>query len=165
MAEQNVPNQPPTRTDEQIVPRSQWLTIGKSNLLFNAQKIQKNPIFQISFWNTMKYNKKIGVYSCQVDEQWFDLSADLLRKALAITPVNPTHPFELPPSGRLLVVTNPSTQFLKCYGESSLKLMADHASFIVRKGKPTFPLVDEDDEAQQESIPQEEGDDPDSRTG
>ncbi|GJZ13687.1 hypothetical protein Tco_0548917 [Tanacetum coccineum] len=48
MAEQNVPAHPPTRTDEQIVPRSQWLTIGKSNLLFNAQKIQKNPIFQIS---------------------------------------------------------------------------------------------------------------------
>ncbi|GJY97018.1 retrovirus-related pol polyprotein from transposon TNT 1-94 [Tanacetum coccineum] len=48
MAELNVPTQPPTRTDEQIVPRSQWLIIGKSNLLFNAQKIQKNPIFQIS---------------------------------------------------------------------------------------------------------------------
>ncbi|GKB76755.1 hypothetical protein Tco_0943650 [Tanacetum coccineum] len=31
----------------------------------------------------------------------------------------------------------------------------------VRKGKPTFQLVDEDDEAQQESIPQEEDDDPD----
>ncbi|GJX30387.1 hypothetical protein Tco_0238466 [Tanacetum coccineum] len=30
----------------------------------------------------------------------------------------------------------------------------------VRKGKPTFQLVDEDDEAQQESIPQEEGDEP-----
>ncbi|GJV36838.1 hypothetical protein Tco_1409315, partial [Tanacetum coccineum] len=111
MAEQNVPAQPPTRTDEQIVPRSQWLTIGKSNLLFNAQKIQKNPIFQISvdilkntnffqaltasanvpaiylqqFWKTMSYNEKTGVYSCQLDEQWFDLSADLLRKALAIT--------------------------------------------------------------------------------
>ncbi|GJY38637.1 hypothetical protein Tco_0425001 [Tanacetum coccineum] len=129
MAEQNVPNQPPTRTDEQIVPRSQWLTIGKSNLLFNAQKIQKNPIFQISvdilsntnffqaftasanvpaiylqqFWNTMKYNEKTGVYSCQVDEQWFDLSADLLRKALAITPVIPAHPFELPPSGNTVI--------------------------------------------------------------
>ncbi|GJR03523.1 monodehydroascorbate reductase [Tanacetum coccineum] len=99
--------------------------IGKSNLLFNAQKIQKNPIFQISvdilkntnffqaltasanvpaiylqqFWKTMSYNEKTGVYSCQLDEQWFDLSADLLRKALAITPVNPTHPFELPPTG------------------------------------------------------------------
>ncbi|GKD56975.1 hypothetical protein Tco_1290362, partial [Tanacetum coccineum] len=31
----------------------------------------------------------------------------------------------------------------------------------VRKGKPTFQLVDEDDEAQQESAPQEEGDDAD----
>ncbi|GJY58166.1 monodehydroascorbate reductase [Tanacetum coccineum] len=117
--------QPPTRTDEQIVPRSQWLTIGKSNLLFNAQKIPKNPIFQISvdilkntnffqaltasanvpaiylqqFWKTMSYNEKTGVYSCQLDEQWFDLSVDLLRKALAITPVNPSHPFELPPTG------------------------------------------------------------------
>ncbi|GKF50319.1 hypothetical protein Tco_0146786, partial [Tanacetum coccineum] len=48
IAEQNVPAQPPIRTDEQIVPRSQWLTIEKSNLLFNAQKIQRNPIFQIS---------------------------------------------------------------------------------------------------------------------
>ncbi|GJX68570.1 hypothetical protein Tco_0304297 [Tanacetum coccineum] len=103
MAEQNVPAQPPTRTDEQIVPRSQWLTIGKSNLLFNAQKIQKNPIFLISFWKTMSYNKKTEVYSCQLDEQWFDLSADLLRKALAITPVNPAHPFELPPSGDTVI--------------------------------------------------------------
>ncbi|GJQ92128.1 hypothetical protein Tco_0003267 [Tanacetum coccineum] len=129
MAEQNVPSQPPTRTDEQIVPRSQWLIIGKSNLLFNAQKIQKNPIFQISvdilsntnffraftasasvpaiylqqFWNTMKYDEKSGVYSCQIDEQWFDLSADLLRKALAITPVIPAQPFELPPSGNTVI--------------------------------------------------------------
>ncbi|GKC98131.1 hypothetical protein Tco_1168406 [Tanacetum coccineum] len=31
----------------------------------------------------------------------------------------------------------------------------------VRKGKPTYQLVDEDDEAQQESVPQEEGDSPD----
>ncbi|GJU29478.1 hypothetical protein Tco_1173067 [Tanacetum coccineum] len=48
MAEQNVPAQAPARTNEQIVPCSQWLQIGKSNLLFDAQKIQKNPIFQIS---------------------------------------------------------------------------------------------------------------------
>ncbi|GKG27098.1 hypothetical protein Tco_0402801, partial [Tanacetum coccineum] len=38
-----------------------------------------------------------------VDEQWFDLSADLLRKALAITPVNPAHLFELPPSGNIVI--------------------------------------------------------------
>ncbi|GKC84001.1 hypothetical protein Tco_1139718 [Tanacetum coccineum] len=36
-------------------------------------------------------------------QQWFDLSADLLRKALAITPVNPAHPFELPPSGDTVI--------------------------------------------------------------
>ncbi|GJW47646.1 hypothetical protein Tco_0079292 [Tanacetum coccineum] len=87
LAEINVPTQPPTRTDEQIIPRSQWLIIGKINLLFNAQKIQKNPIFQISVDILIK-----------IDEQWFDLSDDLLRKALAITPVIPAQPFELPPS-------------------------------------------------------------------
>ncbi|GKF12480.1 hypothetical protein Tco_0050406 [Tanacetum coccineum] len=91
------------------------------------------------FWNTMKYDEKTRVYISQVDKQWFDLSVDLLRKALAITPVIPAQPFELPPSGntvidfvnelgdpepeRLLAVTNPDTQFCKCCGESSLKLM------------------------------------------
>ncbi|GKG36195.1 hypothetical protein Tco_0443873, partial [Tanacetum coccineum] len=51
----------------------------------------------------MKYNEKTEVYCCKVDEQWFDLSANLLRKALAITPVNPTYPFELPPSGNTVI--------------------------------------------------------------
>ncbi|GJR51011.1 hypothetical protein Tco_1401532 [Tanacetum coccineum] len=51
----------------------------------------------------MKYDEKTGVYSCQVDEQWFDLSADLLIKALAITPVDPAHPFELPPFGNTVI--------------------------------------------------------------
>ncbi|GJR86002.1 hypothetical protein Tco_0210013 [Tanacetum coccineum] len=129
MAEQNVPAQAPTRTDEQIVPRSQWLQIGKSNLLFDAQKIQKNPIFQISvdilrntnffrafsasasvpaiyiqqFWNSMKYDEKTGELLLVNDEQWFNLSVDLLRKALDITPVDPAHPFELPPTGDTVI--------------------------------------------------------------
>ncbi|GJX56383.1 hypothetical protein Tco_0286280 [Tanacetum coccineum] len=129
MAEENVPTQAPARTDEQIVPRSQWLQIGKSSVLFDAQKIQKNPIFQIlvdimhntnffrafsasasvpavyiqQFWNSMKYDEKTGVYSCQVDEQWFNLSVDLLRKALDITPIDPAHPFELPPTGDMVI--------------------------------------------------------------
>ncbi|GKE10782.1 hypothetical protein Tco_1414333 [Tanacetum coccineum] len=99
MAEQNISAQAPTRTDEHILPRSTWLQIRKSNMLFDAQKIQKNPIFQISFWNTMKYDEKTRVYCCQGDEQWVNLSADLLRKALDITLVDPAHPFELPPTG------------------------------------------------------------------
>ncbi|GJW85668.1 retrovirus-related pol polyprotein from transposon TNT 1-94 [Tanacetum coccineum] len=95
MAEQNVPAQPPTRTDEQIVPRSQWLTIGKSNLLFNAQKIQRNPIFQIS----------VDILSNTNFFQAFTALANvpaIYLKALAITLVIPAQPFELPPSGNIV---------------------------------------------------------------
>ncbi|GKA22961.1 retrovirus-related pol polyprotein from transposon TNT 1-94 [Tanacetum coccineum] len=53
--------------------------------------------------NTMKYDEKTRVYCCQVDEQWVNLSADLLRKALDITPVDPAHPFELPPTGDTVI--------------------------------------------------------------
>ncbi|GKB35181.1 retrovirus-related pol polyprotein from transposon TNT 1-94 [Tanacetum coccineum] len=42
------------------------------------------------FWNTLTHDAKIGVYSFQHDEQWFSLSADLLRKSLEITPANST---------------------------------------------------------------------------
>ncbi|GJS20514.1 hypothetical protein Tco_0449146 [Tanacetum coccineum] len=48
MAEENVPAQAPTRTDEHILSRSAWLKMGKSNLLLDLQKMQKNPIFHIS---------------------------------------------------------------------------------------------------------------------
>ncbi|GJV42127.1 retrovirus-related pol polyprotein from transposon TNT 1-94 [Tanacetum coccineum] len=73
----------------------------KNTNFFQALTASANvpAIYLQQFWKTMSYNDKTGVYSCQLDEQWFDLSADLLRKALAITPVNPAHPFELPPSG------------------------------------------------------------------
>ncbi|GJV45218.1 hypothetical protein Tco_1429754 [Tanacetum coccineum] len=150
MAKQNVPAQAPTRTDEQIVPRSQWLQIGKSNLLFDAQKIQKNPIFQISvdilrntnffrafsasasvpavyiqqFWNSMKY-----------DEKWeFIVSSDDKCSVMPPSSKQPKSPTKKP---------------------SKRKLPQK-----VRKGKPSFQLVDEDDEAQQDSVPQGEGDDP-----
>ncbi|GJX70866.1 hypothetical protein Tco_0308037 [Tanacetum coccineum] len=50
MAEQNITTQPPTRTDEQIVPRSQWLTIEKSNpsLLMHIEISKETLSFQIS---------------------------------------------------------------------------------------------------------------------
>ncbi|GJU29477.1 hypothetical protein Tco_1173066 [Tanacetum coccineum] len=47
--------------------------------------------------------RRLGFIGCQVDEQWFNLSADLLRKALDITPVDPAHPFELPPTGDTVI--------------------------------------------------------------
>ncbi|GJY02631.1 hypothetical protein Tco_0360783, partial [Tanacetum coccineum] len=103
MAEQNIPAQPPTRTDEQIVPRSQWLTIGKSNLLFNAQKIQKNHIFQISV-DILSNTNFFQAFTASANVPAVYLQhVDLLKKALAITPVNPAHPFELPPSGDTVI--------------------------------------------------------------
>ncbi|GJX06860.1 putative ribonuclease H-like domain-containing protein [Tanacetum coccineum] len=84
-------------------------------------KLQMNPIFRISvdifvralttsanvpsiyiqlFWNTLTHDAKTGVYSFQVDEHWLTLSADLLRKALNVTPADSAHPFESPPAGK-----------------------------------------------------------------
>ncbi|GKE59488.1 hypothetical protein Tco_1498673, partial [Tanacetum coccineum] len=98
--------------------------IRKGNLLLDLQKLQKNPIFCISvdirqntnfvrafttsanvpsiyiqlFWNTLTHDAKTGVYSFQVNEHWLTLSADLLRKALNVTPADSAHPFESPPA-------------------------------------------------------------------
>ncbi|GJY71782.1 hypothetical protein Tco_0475485 [Tanacetum coccineum] len=158
------------------------------------------------FWNTLTHDAKTGVYSFQVDEQWFDLSADLLRKALAITPVNPTVYGKNLLKGSKLIFTH-TKQVIKARlkdhkEEVILSLMhlwtvfkaniyywqqgnnihrrpdsAVHhtgddfilgnlkfvpkASTEIRKESLRSNLSDEDDEAQQESIPQEEGDDPD----
>ncbi|GJV02054.1 retrovirus-related pol polyprotein from transposon TNT 1-94 [Tanacetum coccineum] len=90
MAEQNVPAQPPTRTDEQIIS----VDILSNTNFFQAFTASANvpAIYLQQFWKTMSYNEKTEVYSCQVDEQWFDLSADLLRKALANYSYQPISP-------------------------------------------------------------------------
>ncbi|GKE43512.1 hypothetical protein Tco_1470796 [Tanacetum coccineum] len=126
MAKENIPTPEPTRRDEQILHCSEWLQIGKGNLLLDLQKLQKNPIFRISvdirqninfvrtfttsanvpsiyiqlFWNTLTHDVKTKVYSFQVDEHWLTLSVDLLWKALDVTLADSAHPFESPPAGK-----------------------------------------------------------------
>ncbi|GKB13743.1 hypothetical protein Tco_0847666, partial [Tanacetum coccineum] len=39
---------PPTRTDDQILPLSKWVPIGKSNCVLDVHKPQRNPIFLIA---------------------------------------------------------------------------------------------------------------------
>ncbi|GKB38752.1 hypothetical protein Tco_0883694 [Tanacetum coccineum] len=46
-AEQASAIAPPTRTDDQILPSSKWVPIGKSNCVLDVQKSQRNPIFPI----------------------------------------------------------------------------------------------------------------------
>ncbi|GJW55382.1 retrovirus-related pol polyprotein from transposon TNT 1-94 [Tanacetum coccineum] len=120
---------PPTRTDDQILPLSKWVPIGKSNCVLDVHKPQRNPIFPIvvallkntnffraftasstipaiyiqQFWDTMCFNTSTGLYSCQLDEQWFNLHKDLLRDALDITPTNDNNPFVASPSSDTVI--------------------------------------------------------------
>nr|GEU40788.1 hypothetical protein [Tanacetum cinerariifolium] len=105
-----------TRSDEQLVPIKARLSYGKSNLLLDLQKMQKNHIFCISvdilqnsnffkefiasqlLWNTLSQEAKSSIYSFQLDDQWFTLDDNLLCKALEIAPVDATHPFVSPPA-------------------------------------------------------------------
>nr|GEV10928.1 putative reverse transcriptase domain-containing protein [Tanacetum cinerariifolium] len=80
---------PPTRTDDQILPHIRWVPIGKSNCYLDI--------------DTVRYDKTIGCYKCQLDEHWFDLTKDTLRDALQITPVNNNNAFSSPPSSDALI--------------------------------------------------------------
>ncbi|GJS37937.1 retrovirus-related pol polyprotein from transposon TNT 1-94 [Tanacetum coccineum] len=97
MADLNIPVEqapaitPPTRTDYQILPLSKWVPIGKSNSVLDQ------------FWETMCFNSSTGLYSCQLDEQWFNLHKDILRDALSITPANDNNPFVAPPSSDTII--------------------------------------------------------------
>nr|GEV31253.1 integrase, catalytic region, zinc finger, CCHC-type, peptidase aspartic, catalytic [Tanacetum cinerariifolium] len=64
---------PPTRTDGQILPHIRW------------------------------YDKIVGCYKCQLDEQWFDLTKDTLRDALLIIPVDNNNAFSSPPTPDALI--------------------------------------------------------------
>nr|GEX95626.1 retrovirus-related Pol polyprotein from transposon TNT 1-94 [Tanacetum cinerariifolium] len=76
---------PPTRTDDHFFPSSNWVPIGKSNCVLDQ------------FWDTMCFNSSTGLYSHQLDEQWFNLYKDILRDALDITPTNDNNPFVASP--------------------------------------------------------------------
>ncbi|GJW62910.1 hypothetical protein Tco_0114794 [Tanacetum coccineum] len=120
---------PPTRTDDQIFPLSKWVPIGQSNCVLDVHKPQRNPIFPIvmallkntnffkaftesstipaiyiqQFWDTMCFNLSTGLYSYQLDEQWFNLYKDILKDALDITPANDNNPFVAPPSSDTVI--------------------------------------------------------------
>ncbi|GJX95150.1 hypothetical protein Tco_0349736 [Tanacetum coccineum] len=128
-AEQAPAMAPPTRTDEQIPPRSRWVPVGKSNCYLDVERSQSNPIYKISvdilkranffrafiasstipsiyiqqFWDIVRYDKPTRSYSCQLDEQWFDLTKDTLKDALQITPVDNNNAFSSPPTPNVLI--------------------------------------------------------------
>ncbi|GKB17770.1 hypothetical protein Tco_0851693 [Tanacetum coccineum] len=97
---------PPTRTDEQILPRIRWVPIGKSNCYLYAEKSQSNPIYKIAvdiLKQTNFFRAITGGYKCQLDEQWFNLTKDTLRDALWIMPLNNNKAFSSPPTHDTLI--------------------------------------------------------------
>ncbi|GJZ42924.1 retrovirus-related pol polyprotein from transposon TNT 1-94 [Tanacetum coccineum] len=109
--------------------KDKWVPIGKSNCVLDVHKPQRNPIFSIAvallkntnfskaftassmisaiyiqhFWDTMCFNSSTGLYSCHLDEQWFNLHKDILRDALDITPANDNYPFVDPPLSDIVI--------------------------------------------------------------
>ncbi|GJS49079.1 retrovirus-related pol polyprotein from transposon TNT 1-94, partial [Tanacetum coccineum] len=128
-AEQAPAIAPSTRTDDQILPLLKWVPINKSNYVLDVLKSQRNLIFKVvvailnntnffrafmasssipaiyiqQFWDTMRYDSNTGIYSCHLDEQWFNLHKDILKDALQITPINDNNPFVAPPSSDAVI--------------------------------------------------------------
>nr|GEX22968.1 hypothetical protein [Tanacetum cinerariifolium] len=84
---------PPTRTDDQILPSSNWVPIGKSNCVLDVQKSQRNPIFPIVvaiLKNTNFFRAFIASFMIP--------AIDIQQDALDITPTNDNNLFVAPPS-------------------------------------------------------------------
>nr|GEV32233.1 hypothetical protein [Tanacetum cinerariifolium] len=60
-------------------------------------------IYIQQFWDTMCFNSSTGLYSCQLDEQWFNLHKDILIDALDITPTNDNNPYAAPRSSDTII--------------------------------------------------------------
>ncbi|GJR33640.1 retrovirus-related pol polyprotein from transposon TNT 1-94 [Tanacetum coccineum] len=80
-AEQALAMAPPTRTDDQILPRIRWVAVGKRNYYLDVERSQTNPIYKIAF----------------------DLTKDTLRDALQITPIDNNNAFTSPPTPDALI--------------------------------------------------------------
>nr|GEZ39382.1 hypothetical protein [Tanacetum cinerariifolium] len=112
----------------------------------NNAKVIAPSMFRISsdkFWDTARYDKTVGCYKCQLDEQWFDLTKDILRDALQKTPANNKKAFSSPPSSDALInfvnnlerIWEEFTQSIHTFIEDK-KNLAQHTH-----GKKKAPLI------------------------
>nr|GEV08740.1 hypothetical protein [Tanacetum cinerariifolium] len=60
---------------------------------------QLSQLSTLQFWDTLMFEAKTRDYHFQLDEDWFRLDENLLRKYLEITPVDQVHQFVSPPLG------------------------------------------------------------------
>ncbi|GJR71089.1 retrovirus-related pol polyprotein from transposon TNT 1-94 [Tanacetum coccineum] len=98
-AEQAPAVAPPTRTDDQILPSSKWVPIGKRNSVLDVQKSQRNPIFSIvvAILKNTNFLASSTIPAIYIQQFWDTIDA------LGITPANDNNPFEAPPSSDTII--------------------------------------------------------------
>nr|GEX47103.1 hypothetical protein [Tanacetum cinerariifolium] len=81
----------------------------------------------------MCFNTSTGLYSCQLDEQWFNLHKDLLKDALDVTPTNDNNPFVALPSSDIVI------EYVNTLGyPNTLKNVS--AIFVGKEGRKIFGM-------------------------
>ncbi|GJZ28709.1 hypothetical protein Tco_0573356 [Tanacetum coccineum] len=99
-AEQAPAMAPPTRTDEQILPRSRWVPVGKSNCYLDVERSQSNPIYKISV-DILKHTNFFRAFIASSTIP--SIYIQQLRDALQITPVDNNNAFSSPPTPDVLI--------------------------------------------------------------
>ncbi|GJU26118.1 hypothetical protein Tco_1164739 [Tanacetum coccineum] len=97
-AEQAPAMAPPTRTDDQILPRIRWVPVGKINCYLDVERSKCNPIYKIevdTLKNTNFFRSFIAsstISSIYIQQFWD-----------TITPVDTNNPFSSPPTPNDLI--------------------------------------------------------------
>ncbi|GJS24167.1 retrovirus-related pol polyprotein from transposon TNT 1-94 [Tanacetum coccineum] len=84
---------PPTRTDDQILPRIRWVPIGKSNCYLDVESSQSNPIYKIAV-DILKHTNFFRAFTASSTIPSIYIQQD----ALQITPVDTNNAFSSPPT-------------------------------------------------------------------
>nr|GEW56535.1 hypothetical protein [Tanacetum cinerariifolium] len=72
---------------------------SKSAITISCNLVQHTRTKQIDvrdilcIFGALSMMQRLGIFSCQLDEQWFDLNEEVFKDALGITPHNLAHPF------------------------------------------------------------------------
>nr|GEV00527.1 integrase, catalytic region, zinc finger, CCHC-type, peptidase aspartic, catalytic [Tanacetum cinerariifolium] len=88
---------PPTRTDDQILPHSRLVPVGKSNSHLEVEKSHGNPIHKIAV-DILKHANFFRAFTASST-----IPSICIQDALQITPVNNNNPFSSPPTPDALI--------------------------------------------------------------
>ncbi|GKE00527.1 hypothetical protein Tco_1388510, partial [Tanacetum coccineum] len=97
-AEQAPAMTPPTRTDDQILPRNSWVPVGKSNCYLDIEKSQSNLIYKIAV-DILKHTNFFRAFTASSTI----LSIYIQQFWDNITPINNDKPFSSPPTPDALI--------------------------------------------------------------